>query len=350
MREILLLLNKYFYSKPTELRKILEGFQKIEDTLEAPKDAFFKLGIQGKAFDEFIKSRSEEILKLKFQEDINVVTILDNNYPEKLKNIYDAPPIFFYKGDISCFNKKCLAVVGSRKMSSYGQRAVSRIVKDLCRDFTIISGLAYGVDGFSHQITVDNNEKTVAILGSGLQKIYPSANVGLAEKIIFCGGAIISEYPPNADPQKFHFPMRNRIIAGLSDGILIIEGGKKSGTLITAKLGVDFGADIFAIPNGIFEPNSEGVNYLIKCGAHLVTDAKDILEFYGVESNIQKTEFKPTNDWQKNILEVLINGPKTVDEIAGLTRIGLTDLMGELIDLELLEAIKVIEGKKYIKI
>ncbi|MBU1180158.1 DNA-processing protein DprA, partial [Patescibacteria group bacterium] len=262
MDEKLLLLSKYFYYKPIEFRKILMGFNNLEQIMEAPKDVFFKLGIHGAALDSFIEGRNNVGVQNSepLQNNVKILTILDNEYPEKLKHLCDAPPILFYKGDLSCLNGSCLAVIGSRKITEYGKRAGQQFVKGLCNDFIIVSGLAYGVDGLAHKITVDNNGKTIAVLGSGLDNnsIYPKTNVNLAQEIVEKGGLLLSEIPPGIGPQVFHFPMRNRVIAGLSQGILIVEGGKKSGTLITAKLGIDYGADIFAVPNNIFHPNSEG--------------------------------------------------------------------------------------------
>jgi len=159
----------------------------------------------------------------------------------------------------------------------------------------------------------------------------------------------LSEIPPGVGPQKFHFPMRNRIIAGMSRGILIIEGGKKSGTLITAKMGLECGADIFCVPGSIFNPNSEGVNYLIKCGAHPITSAEDILEFYGVENKKEKKEYAPKSQAEKNILENLGSEGGEMDELARLTGMAIVDLMGTLTDLEMEGAVKNIGGK-YVRV
>ncbi|MBU4421877.1 DNA-processing protein DprA [Candidatus Parcubacteria bacterium] len=351
MENILFLLSKYFYYKPVELRKILEGFKKLEDVLEAPKDVFFKLGVGSKALDEFLNSRKQENNKTIKQEDIKILTIFDEYYPEKLKHLCDAPPILFYKGDLSCLNGGCLAVIGSRKITEYGKRVGQQFVKGLCNNFVIVSGLAYGVDGLAHKITVDNNGKTIAVLGSGLdnENIYPKTNFNLAQEIVEKGGLLLSEVPPGVGPQVFHFPMRNRIIAGLSQGILIVEGGKKSGTLITAKLGIDYGADIFAVPNNIFHPNSEGVNYLIKCGAHPVTSADDILEFYGIEKKEVKKIYAPKNDLEKIILDNLSGDPKHINNLSELSKAEVMELMGVLTDLEMEGVVKNLGGQRYIK-
>lgn len=349
MENIILLLSRSFYLKPNDLRKILLGFKKIEDVMEAPKTSFFKLGVKGKALDDFIDSRKKQNQETAKEKEFKVISILDEEYPERLKNIYDAPPILYYRGNLNCLNEECLAVIGSRKITEYGNRVSQQFIKELCRNFIIVSGLAYGVDGLAHKITVENDEKTVAVLGSGLNNIYPTANIQLAKRIVDKGGLLLSEVPPEVGPQKFHFPMRNRIIAGLSRGILIVEGGKKSGTLITAKLGIDYGADIFAVPNSIFNPNSEGVNYLIKCGAHLVTSAEDIFEFYGINKKNNK-KYIPKNDLENLILNNLSEEALYADELVGLTKIELSDLMVALTDLEVEGAIKNIGGHRFVKV
>jgi len=351
MKDILLLLSKYFYYKPVELRKILTGFSDLEKVLTAPKDAFLKLGAGGKALDEFIKSRNQESKKEINKEDIKIVTIFDEKYPAALKNIYDPPSILFYKGDLDVLKNNCLAVIGSRKASEYGRRVAEFFVRDLSPHFVIVSGLAYGIDSLAHELAIKGGGKAVAVLGSGLddKNIYPRSNLNLAKKIIETGGLLLSEIPPGAGPQQFHFPMRNRIIAGLSRGILIAEAGEKSGTLITAKLGLEYGVDIFSVPGSVFSPTSAGVNFLIKCGAHPVTSAKEILEFYGVEIEQGKENYVPKSDLERLVLENLGADSRRTDELARLTKTPVTDLIGALTDLEMAGVIRNIGGS-YAKI
>ena len=350
------MLSRCFYYKPSELRKILEGFKNLKDVMAAPRPFFLSLGIRGKTLVDFLENRNKNISLCKkgIEEDyknIKIITIFDKEYPKNLKNIYDPPPILFYRGNLECLNEKSLAVVGSRKITDYGKYVCEMLVPELCRHFIIVSGLAYGVDGLAHEITVKNNQKTVAVLGSGIDEasIYPKTNINLAKRILDCGGLILSEVPPGIGPQKFHFPMRNRIISALAEGILIIEGGKKSGTLITAKLGLESGADIFAVPGSIFSPNSEGVNDLIKCGAHPITKPGDILEFYGISAE-NKKPYEPKNEREKIILEVLSGGEKHINELAEISGTEVTDLMDALTDLEIECAVKNIGGQRFVKI
>lgn len=209
----------------------------------------------------------------------DVVTFWDNDYPVYLKNIWNPPIFLFFIGNFSLLEKKSLAVVGSRKITEYGKKATQYFVSNLKKYFVIISGMALGVDSVAHWNSLGN---TIAVLGSGVEFCYPKSNKILYEKILD-SGCIISEYFPWEGPKKEHFPMRNRIIAGLSEGVLIVEGKIKSGTLITANYSLEFGKDVFAVPGSIFNENSEGPNFLIKNGAIPVTNPDDIIDYYNLK-------------------------------------------------------------------
>lgn len=217
-----------------------------------------------------------------YKQNINYVTIVDNGYPNKLENIFMPPLVLFYQGNLKFSNQLSLAVIGSRKCTEYGKKVVKMIVKDLvANNFVIISGLAYGIDTFSHKECIENNGKTISVLGSGLSNIYPNSNLELSQ-IIAKNHLLISEYPPHVKASKTHFPFRNRIVSGLSNGVLVIEAKEKSGTLITCDYALDQGKDILVIPNDIFEKNGVGCNNLIKQGAKLVTNIKDVLENFNL--------------------------------------------------------------------
>jgi DNA processing protein len=352
VEEILIFLSKYFYPRPVDFRKILEEIG-AEKAMEAPKDAFFKIGISGKALERFLEERKlwSPSLMGKTGGEIKILTIFDADYPVALKNIYDAPPVLFYRGDLSVLKNFSLAVVGSRKTSEYGRRAAEFFTRGVVPHFTVVSGLAYGIDSLAHIAALSSGGKAIAVLGSGLdeESIYPKINIDLARNIVSAGGLLLSEVPLGTGPLQFHFPMRNRIIAGLSRGILIVEGGEKSGTLITAKLGLDYGVDIFAIPGNIFSENSAGVNYLLKCGAHPVTEAKDILEFYGIEALAAEKLYEPKNEIEKIIMKNIGGEPKQADELARLAKAPVSDIMMALTEMEMAGAIKNIGGK-YVKV
>ena len=216
--------------------------------------------------------------------DFKKITIKNASYPQLLKEIYDPPKQLYISGELKAKEKYPLAVVGTRKVSDYGKRATPYFVKTLAKTgLTIISGLALGVDGLAHQATLDVHGRTIAVLGSGLNNIYPSAHKKLAEDIIKSGGAVISEYSPDKQPSKTTFPARNRIIAGLCLGILVIEAPEKSGALITARFALEQGREVFAVPGSIYSKNSIGTNQLIKMGARPVTKPEDILQGLNLE-------------------------------------------------------------------
>lgn len=211
---------------------------------------------------------------------IEEISIESKEYPEQLREIYDAPLKLYILGNKEILKKPGIAIVGSRKATEYGKKVALQFSKDLSKSgINIISGLALGIDTCAHLGTLypDNIGKTIAVLGSGLDEIYPKQNIELAKQIINCGGCIISEYPLGTKPEKLHFPQRNRIISGLSKGILIIEASEKSGSLITADFALEQGREVFAVPGNISSPTSVGTNNLIKQGAKLVTSYEDIL-------------------------------------------------------------------------
>ena len=215
---------------------------------------------------------------------IEEISIKNNEYPNQLKNIYDPPAKLYVLGNRSILNQKNFAIVGSRKATEYGKKVAMQISKELSENsLNIVSGLAIGIDSYAHLgcLQVKDSCKTIAVLGSGLDVIYPKENRKLAEQIINSGGCIISEYPIGSKIEKNNFPQRNRIISGLSEGILVVEASKKSGALITAEFGIEQGKEVFAVPGDINREQSEGCNLLIKDGANVVTSSQDIIYVIG---------------------------------------------------------------------
>ena len=210
--------------------------------------------------------------------EIGMITCYDDEYPEKLKRIQNRPIVLFYKGDISIVNEQSIAIIGSRNCTEYGRKCAEFISNEVAkRKICIVSGLAIGIDSIGHITALNNKSNTIAVIGNGLDNIYPSKNIKLAESIIKSGGLILSEFIVGTKPFKQNFPRRNRIISGLSDSVIVIEGSKKSGSLITANYAIEQGKDVFAIPGSIFSSNSEGTNELIKDGANLLTSTEDVI-------------------------------------------------------------------------
>ena len=210
---------------------------------------------------------------------IKEINFSSDKYPKQLREIYNPPKRIYAIGNIEILNKVGIAIVGSRKATEYGKKVAFRLSKDLSeRDIVIISGLAKGIDSYAHIGSLNvQNGKTIAVLGSGIKVIYPKENIELARQILRKGGCIISEYPPDDTPNKSNFPERNRIISGLSKGVVIVEASEKSGALITADFALEQGREVFAVPGNIYSTTSVGTNKLIQQGAKLVMAVEDIL-------------------------------------------------------------------------
>lgn len=212
---------------------------------------------------------------------IEEIGIESEDYPKQLRGIYDAPLKLFVLGNKELLKQRSVAIVGSRNATEYGKKVAFKFSKELSeKGINIISGLALGIDTYAHLGTLEQDciGKTIAVLGSGLDIIYPKQNIELAKRIISSGGCIITEYPLGTNPEKLNFPQRNRIISGLAKGVLVVEANEKSGSLITADFALEQGREVFAVPGSIYIPTSVGTNNLIKQGAQLVTSYKDILK------------------------------------------------------------------------
>ncbi len=318
--------KKAYLASRKELESVL-GFKLAEKFLEFRKN-----------FDP-----KKELEKLK-KDKISVLAVDDEDYPESLKNISDSPICIYVKGNVDLFkarhrkffdgkqptaknlvsslsqnNPIFFAIVGTRKPTSYGQQIARKFAYELTEaGFIIVSGMAMGIDTVAHQAALDAGGKTIAVLGCGVNVIYPAINRGLYEKIIKTNGAVISEFPPNQTVLKGLFISRNRIISGLSRGVLIAEGGEYSGSLITAKHAGIQGKDVFAVPSPINSDMSKAPNLLIKQGAKLVTNVSDIYEEFNMKITPRKKEDirKKLSESEKLIFDILQKNPQTIDDLA----------------------------------
>jgi len=269
---------------PIAFKKILDHFGSLDIAWKSEINEFRKAGLNQSIIEQISRQRPKinpdyEMEKLE-EEKIGLITIQDELYPKLLKEIYAPPAMLYIRGSFKLNDKISLGIVGTRKLSNYGQQITPIITSGLSKSgITIVSGLAKGIDTIAHQTAINSKGRTIAVLGSGVdtKSIYPTINKYLAEKIIE-NGAVISEFPINTKPLAQNFPQRNRIISGLSLGILIIEAPEKSGAMITARNALEQNRDVFAIPGHILSNNSLGPNSLIKMGAKLVTKTSDILE------------------------------------------------------------------------
>lgn len=265
-------------------QKLLEKYKTPQNIWKAKKEDLLKTeGIGEETVKQILKEEYrlnlEKYEKYMQENNIELIHIYDKDYPERLNKVYDKPIVLYIKGDKTILNKFSLAVIGCREHTKYGEIVAKNISTQIAKSNIItVSGLAKGIDSIAHRETLKVHGKTIAVIGSGLDNIYPSENINLANEIIKNGGAIISEYVIGTKPQKMNFPARNRIISGLSNGVVVIEAKKKSGTMITVDFALEQGKEVFAVPGNILSPNSEGTNELIKQGAKMVTGIEDILE------------------------------------------------------------------------
>lgn len=332
-------------------------FDNLDNVWQATSDDLIKIGWEKKLVNEFIdwknKVNEEKIAKILEHENINCLTKDDKNYPVSLKELYDPPFCLFVRGVLpkDGFN---LAVVGTRKYTTYGKQVTEEIVSGLVQNgLTIISGLALGIDGIAHETTLQTGGKTIAVLGTGINDthIYPCSHRNLAKRIINFGGALISEYPPGTLPSRFGFPKRNRIIAGLSLGVFVTEAPEDSGALITAQCALDLGREVFAIPHPITSPTAVGTNTLIKNGAHLINSAKDILEILNlqeIKQFIGNREILPDSPTEATLLKFLSREPTHVDQLIKLTQLDSPTINATLTMMEMKGKVRNLGGMMYV--
>jgi DNA processing protein len=294
---------------------------------------------------------------------IAVLTWDDSGYPPLLREIYAPPPVLFVKGKTESFTQHACGVVGTRRLTQYGRSAAAAIVKQLVeKQIAIVSGLALGIDTAAHQACLDSGGTTIAVLGSGLDRIYPAANKNLAERIAETG-ALVSEFDLGTQPETFHFPRRNRIISGLSAGVLVVEAPEKSGSLITANYALQQGRDVFAVPGSIFSEASNGTFNLLKNGAIPVKSGADIcdniahLHLAGVSvagpgSNGLKLSMPLDllSSAEKLVLDAISDGSERLDTIAEKSGKPVFDLFPLLLNLELKGAIRQVAGQRFVRV
>ena len=283
--------------------------------------------------------------------EIKTTNIQDENYPKLLKKIKNAPEVIYYRGEMKS-DENCFAVVGTRRFSPYGKQVALEMAGDLAEaGLTIVSGLAPGIDTFAHTATVERRKRTIAVLGTGVDEksIYPQSNLKLAQKILETGGALISEYPPDQRGTQFTFPQRNRIISGLSLGILVVEAKQKSGALITAHYAFEQNRKVFAIPGPIHSLNSKGCHYLIKRGAKLVESANDILKDLNLPAGRQVYQKGIIGETEEEnlILNVLKEEVLDIDKIIEKTKLSAAKVASTLAILEIKGKVRNLGGNIY---
>lgn len=344
---------------PIRLKKVLSYFKDPRSAWFAPVSEFLELGIP-QSVVEALKEKRKNLDPNKYFEEITsagikVLTIYDQLYPVSLKEIYDPPLILFYKGEIKSVDNRAIGVVGSRKITGYGKLVTEQLTAGLVENkFTIVSGLARGVDTVAHVQSIKSNGRTIAVLGGGLKVIFPPENTPLAQKIWNEGfGAVISEFAPDYPHLAGNFPARNRIIAGLSKAVLVTEAAQDSGSMITAKLALEYGREVFTVPGPITSALSLGPAKLIKEGARIVTNHQDILEELGLDNlqsaNVNTDSLNNLNELEKIIIDCLNNENKHIDEISRELKLASNIISSTLLKLEILGVIRNLGGGIYSK-
>lgn len=343
---------------PIRLRKIQAFFSSMEEAWQADFLQLRSAGIEEKIAQKLIEERKKidpesEWEKLE-KENIKIIIQNEESFPKNLLEISSAPVILYTKGELLP-EEFCIGIVGSRKISEYGKRAAEDFARELsAAGITLASGMAFGADTITHRNCLKSGTRTIAVLGSGIDEksIYPSSNRQLAKEIEKCG-CIISEYPVGTPPLKQNFPARNRIISGISKGILVIEASQTSGSLITARFALEQNREVFAVPGNIYSKNSEGTNNLIKMGAKSACKIEDILEEFNLELNPKIKEARqivPETPEEELILNSLsFEEAFHIDKLSLQTQIKTAALSSILTLMEMKGMIKDIGGMRYVK-
>jgi len=281
-----------------------------------------------------------------------IVTISDHNYPAALRDLYDPPPFLFLKGTVTDADSRAMAMVGSRNATEYGRSMATRIAGDMARHgVTVVSGMALGIDAASHRGALEAGGRTIAVLGSGIDVVYPRENKKLYAQIVE-QGAVISEFFPGVDPNPGHFPRRNRIIAGLSRGVIVIEAGEKSGALLTADMALAYGRELFAVPGNVSSRLSVGANELLKSGATVLTSAADVFSVLPeLKSDYiapQKPVVEDLTDGERQVFGCLSEAPMQMDSVVRQCDMTVSDATSYLLSLELRGLVKQLSGKRFV--
>lgn len=341
---------------PRSLAKILKTFPTAKEAFQSNVAELVHTGIGERIAEEFVIARRnidpERVWERMEREEIKIITVEDEAYPPLLAAIYDPPAVLFYRGILPPRDALCFGVVGPRLMTPYGKQMAEEITSELARNgLTITSGLAIGIDGVAHEAALTVGGATVAVLGSGIDRasVYPGRHRALADRIATSNGAVLSEYPPGTLPLIHHFPTRNRIVAGLAIGVLVVEAREHSGALITARVAAEEGRDVFAVPGPANQETSFGSNMLIKNGAFVTTGAQDVLDVLGrLGATAKKSTPKLTGD-EATIYETLTREAQHIDALATRTKLDTNDLVSTLSLMELKGLVRNVGGMHYVK-
>ncbi len=337
------------------LARLSNSFPNMREAFHAPLSMLIACGIRPKAAQQFVETRShinpDEEMELLARHKTQLITFKDETYPPALKHLYDPPAVLFVRGTLPPANAIHLAVVGSREHTSYGEAVIRLLIEPAAaQGVVIVSGLARGIDALAHRAALRAQTPTVAILGAGVDdaSTYPAQNRALAQMILAQGGAIISEFPLKTQPRKEHFPIRNRLIAGLCRATMVVEAQEKSGSLITAGSALEIGRDVLAVPGPVTSPLSLGPNRLIKAGAIPITSLDDLYEQLGITPRTQPNSYQPENDIEACVLPHLTQEAIHVDDLIRLTKLSAPKILSTLTLLEMKNAARQVGNQYYV--
>jgi DNA processing protein len=347
------------------LRSLLEKFGSVSGILKAGVDDLCSVPRMGRTTSESLLKSARSLcaakeLELANKHGVKVVTFFGEGYPESLKVIPDPPVVLYIKGTLPAENNLMVAIIGARRASYYGVSTAENLAGCLAaKGITVVSGLARGIDTAAHKGALKSNGHTIAVLGSGLSKIYPPENRRLAESISE-SGAVVSEFPMETAPLRENFPRRNRVISGLSLGVVVVEAANGSGSLITASYAAEQGREVFAVPGRVDSPNSAGTHSLLKDGAKLVENVEDIIDELppAVRDSLRtvsgndgesKTCTDSLNEAEKVIFNLLSSEPMHIDEIARSSEFPLSEILNILIHLEIKKVVRQFPGKLFVR-
>lgn len=336
-------------------KQLNDFFGSTQAAWEAPPAAWLSAGISQKVVNQFILIKQqvdlERVLEKAAANGVEILTWEDANYPRRLKEIDQSPPVLFIKGSICVEDDWAVAVVGTRRVTPYGRQVADEIGRYLAQNgVTVVSGLARGVDAITHQAALNAGGRTFAVLGSGVDVIYPPEHRKLASEITR-QGALISDYPLGTQPDGVNFPPRNRIISGLSLATVVVEAGEKSGALITAEFAVEQGRDVFAVPGSILASQSEGTNRLIEQGARPLLKMSEILEALKLEQIPEKQlvrKLAPMSKDEQKLLTHISSEPVHIDQLCELTGLSINDVSATLTMMELKGFVSQVGGMNYV--
>ncbi|NIM92345.1 MAG: DNA-protecting protein DprA [Anaerolineales bacterium] len=342
---------------PIRFRKLIDFFGDVEHAWHAEPEQLLSAGLGRKVVEEFLRVRSS--INLDFElgrildRGFKVITWDSDGYPVRLKEIEAPPPVLYVWGEFIPADRWSVAIVGTRRLSPYGETVASEIATVLAANgVTVISGMARGIDGIAHRGALAAGGRTIAVLGSGFDHIYPPEHRNLAQEISK-RGAVITDYSLGTAPEARNFPVRNRLISGLSLVVVIVEAGETSGALITAHFAAEQGRDVFAVPGSIHSKVSKGANRLIQSGAQILLSPEDVLEALNLDVIARQetmTEFLPEDDIEKVIFDKLSREPIHVDEIKAQTSLPVAKIAASLAMLELKGRARQVGGMHYVRV